>query len=338
MKRLTLLAGGLGALWAVRSVVRRLRALELENKVVLITGGSRGLGLVLARQLVARGAHVAICARDVAELSRAHEDLVVHAAGRASVLAVPCDITDRAEIAQLVVTVRDELGPIDVLINNAGVIQVGPMQLMTPADYELAMRTHFWAPLYLTLAVLPEMRARHAGRIVNIASIGGKIAVPHLLPYTASKFALVGLSAGLRAELAQDGVCVTTIVPGLMRTGSAINALFKGRHRDEYTWFALGDATPLTAMNAERAARQIIRAMCLGEAEVTLSIQAKLAARVYGLAPGLVQDALALVDRLLPGIGGIGPASARGRDSESRLAPSLLTRLADLASIHNNEI
>src|SRR5262249_775799 len=157
-------------------------------------------------------------------------------------LAVACDLTDRADIFKLVYTVRDELGPIDCVINNAGVITVGPMELMTPCDYEQAMLTHFWAPLYTTLAVLPEMRARRAGRIVNIPSIGGKLAVPHLLPYTASKFAEVGLSAGLRAELAQDGICVTTIVPGLMRTGSAINATFKGRHRDEYTWFALGDA------------------------------------------------------------------------------------------------
>ena len=81
----------------------------------------------------------------------------------------------------------------DVLINNAGRIQVGPLEVQTIEDFEEAIAIHFWAPLYTTLAVLPEMRERGEGRIVNIASIGGKVAVPHLLPICASKFALVGL-------------------------------------------------------------------------------------------------------------------------------------------------
>src|SRR6185503_4123757 len=121
-------------------------------------------------------------------------------------------------------------------------------------------------------AVLPEMRARREGRIVNITSIGGKISVPHLLPYSASKFALVGLSEGLRAELAKDGIVVTTICPGLMRTGSPRNATFKGQHRAEYAWFSIGDSLPVTAMSADRAARQILTACKRGEAEVVLSV------------------------------------------------------------------
>ncbi|MEJ7710408.1 MAG: SDR family oxidoreductase [Pyrinomonadaceae bacterium] len=140
----------------------------------------------------------------------------------------------------MVQRVTETLGGIDVLINNAGLIQVGPLEVMTLEDYEEAMRTHFWAPLYTILAVLPQMRRRQEGRIVNISSIGGKIAVPHLVPYSASKFALVGLSTGLRTELAKDKIVVTTVSPGLIRTGSPRNATFKGKHREEYAWFSIG--------------------------------------------------------------------------------------------------
>jgi len=165
---------------------------DLEGKVVLITGGSRGLGLVMARQLVAQRARVAICARDPDELRRAKAELD-------ELVTVACDLTDGDALDRLVSEVAAQLGPIDCLINNAGIIQVGPMKHMMIEDYERAMATHFWAPLRLSLAVLPKMLERGGGRIVNIASIGGKIAVPHMLPYTASKFALVGLSEGMRA-------------------------------------------------------------------------------------------------------------------------------------------
>jgi short-subunit dehydrogenase len=210
------------------------------------------------------------------------------------------------------------------------------MKHMTIDDYERAMATHFWAPLRLSLAVLPKMLERGGGRIVNIASIGGKIAVPHLLPYTASKFALVGLSEGMRAELAKDHVLVTTVVPGLMRTGSSVNAQFKGRHHAEYAWFAAGDSSHLTAMQAERAARQILGAMRRGQPEITLTFKARLAVRLFALAPSLMQHALAVIDRLLPKPGGIAEATALG--SESRVGPLLLTRASDRAALRNNEI
>ncbi|HEU0033482.1 MAG TPA: SDR family oxidoreductase [Kofleriaceae bacterium] len=329
------IAAAVGALAGARALARRARAYELRDKVVLVTGGSRGLGLVIARELARHGARIAICARDEDELGRAKLDLIERGA---HVIAVPCDLTDRTQIARLVTTVRDQLGPIEVLVNNAGVIQVGPMELMTLGDYEQAMHTHFWGPLQLTLAVLPDMRARQAGRIVNITSIGGKIAVPHMLPYTASKFALVGLSEGLREELAKDGIRVTTVVPGLMRTGSPPNALFKGQHRAEYTWFAIGDSLPITSMSADRAARQIIDALVHGDPEVTLSIQAKLATRLHGLVPGAVQRLLGLVNRVLPKPGGIGPASAAGRDSRTPLASSVLTASTERAAARNNEL
>jgi short-subunit dehydrogenase len=182
------------------------------------------------------------------------------------------------------------------------------------------------------------MRRRRAGRIVNISSIGGKLSVPHLLPYSASKFALVGLSEGLRAELAKDNIIVTTVCPGLMRTGSPRNAIFKGDHRAEYAWFSISDALPVTSMQAERAARQIITACKRGKAEVILSFQAKLAVFFHGLFPGLTADILGLINRLLPGPGGVGSERVRGADSQSSLSPSWLTKLNEEAAARNNEM
>ena len=247
---LALAAVGLGACVGVRALLGRRQEYDFRGKTVLITGGARGLGLVLAREFAAQGAHLVLCSRSAHELERAREEL----SGRgAQVLALPCDVGDQSQVDVLVREARDRFGRVDVLVNNAGLIQAGPMEVMTVADYEEAMRVHFWGPLCTTLAVAPEMQRRREGRIVNISSIGGRISVPHLLPYSASKFALVGFSEGLRAELAKDGVAVTTVCPGLMRTGSPRNALFKGQHQAEYAWFTLSDSLPGSSVSAESA-------------------------------------------------------------------------------------
>jgi NAD(P)-dependent dehydrogenase (short-subunit alcohol dehydrogenase family) len=328
------LASVVGSMSLVRSALRNRRTIDLAGKVVVITGGSRGLGLVLARALIERGARVAICARDAAELARAHQDLVERGG---EVFSAPCNVTDRDDVMRFIASVEDDFGPIDVLVNNAGIIQVGPLELMTADDFEHAISVNVYGPLHATLAVLPAMRRRKAGRIVNIASIGGAIAVPHLAPYSMSKFALVGLSEAMRAELIKDGIYVTTVCPGLMRTGSPRRAFFKGNHQAEYAWFAIGDSLPLTSISAEAAAAQIIRGFARGDAEVTISLQAKLARLVHGIAPGLVQEVLGVVALILPG-----PTASRakveGKDVESVFAPSVWTRLSDDAARRNNEI
>jgi NAD(P)-dependent dehydrogenase (short-subunit alcohol dehydrogenase family) len=332
---LLLAAAGAGALLAGRALYRRLTDYDLRGKTALVTGGSRGLGLVLARELAREGARVAITARDPEELGRAADDLRSRGA---EVFAHPCDVTDRRQVNEMVAAVAENFGGVDVLVNNAGVIQVGPLELMTLEDFEEAMATHFWGPLYATLAALPRMRERREGRIVNVSSIGGKISVPHLAPYSASKFALAGLSEGLRAELMKDNVVVTTVIPGLMRTGSPRNATFKGQHRAEYAWFAISDSLPVTSIQAERAARQIVAATRRGQAELVITTQARLAVKFHALFPEATADLLALVNRLLPGPGGIGVRSAKGEESESALAPSLLTALSERAAERNNEI
>ena len=325
----------IGAAAGARALARRRRYFDLRGKVALVTGGSRGLGLVLARELVDRGARVAICARDEDELVRACDDL--HLAG-AEVLALTCNITERDQVEEMLAQIRESLGPVDLLINNAGTIQVGPMDEMTAGDYEDALRVHFWGPYFTTLGVLPDMRRRRAGRIVNIASIGGKISVAHLLPYSTSKFALVGFSEGLRGALIRDGIYVTTVCPGLMRTGSPRNASFKGRHRAEYAWFSIADALPAVSVRAVRAARRIIDASVDGDAELVLPTMVNLAVKLDALFPGAAAAVMTLAERLLPGPGGIGTAMRRGSDSESRWSPSPLTALGDRAATRNNEV
>ncbi|MBX3162237.1 MAG: SDR family NAD(P)-dependent oxidoreductase [Deltaproteobacteria bacterium] len=332
---LAYLAGGLGIALAARAVARWARVYDLHDKVTLITGGSRGLGLVLARELLDRGARVAICARDPEELHRAHAEL----AERGPVLAMPCDVTDRAQVDRLVDRIRAALGPIEVLVNNAGIMEVGPMETMTVADYERAMAVHLWGPVQITLAVLPEMRLRGSGRIANIASIGGRLAVPHLLPYTVSKFALVGWSEGLRAELAPHNIAVTTVIPGLMRTGSVPHVQFKGRQREEHAWFAIAASLPVASMGAERAARRIAEAIEHGDPEVVLSMQARLALLARAVAPRLTQRMLAAVGRALPRPGGAGETPAEGRDLEDDdLEGSPWTRPTARAARRNNEL
>ncbi|MGN6392099.1 MAG: SDR family NAD(P)-dependent oxidoreductase [Gemmatimonadales bacterium] len=334
--RTLFLAGALvGATTVARAAARRRRRIDFAGRVALVTGGSRGLGLALARELAAEGARVVICARDEAELSRARVDLVRRGA---DAVAIPCDVTDEAEVRGMLDQIRQRLGPVEILINNAGVIQVGPVDAMTQDDYEQALRVHLRAPLLTTFGVLPDMRRRGEGRIVNIASVGGKISVAHLLPYSTSKFALVGFSSGLRDALARDGIYVTTVCPGLMRTGSPRNASFKGRHRNEFAWFSIADALPLLSMRAPDAARRIVEACRDGRAELVMPLPIAAAVKLHALAPGLAADVLGVVEALLPRPGGIGTESRPGSQSESAWSPSLLTRLSDEAAVRNNEV
>ena len=331
---ITLTALGAGA-YALKSAFNHFFDYDLKDKTVLITGGSRGLGLVMAREFAREGARLVLCARDEQELDQARLDLEKFGA---EVMTARCDVTNRHDVMAMVANVYTQLGSIDVLVNNAGVIQVGPLEVMTHEDFELAMQAHFWGPLNTIMAVLPSMREKKAGRIVNISSIGGKVSVPHLIPYSASKFALVGLSKGLRAELMKDGIKVTTVCPGLMRTGSPRNADFKGKHQFEYAWFSISDAMPLLTVSAENAARQVVSACKRGQAELVISVPAKIAVLFDALFPEAMSQMLSLANGLLPKAGGAGTERMKGRDSTSSWSPSWLTTLNEEAALRNNEV
>lgn len=253
-------------------------------------------------------------------------------------IAIAADITDQSQVNAAIKQVLDVHGRVDVLINNAGVIQVGPMETTTLEDYKQSMNVHYWGPVYTIMAVLPHMKEKRRGRIINVCSIGGKVSVPHLLPYSGSKFALVGFSEGLRAELLKDRIFVTTVSPGLMRTGSHFNAYFKGQNRAEFAWFSVSNALPLFSTSAVSAAEQIYKACKFGDPELIITPQAQILAKLQGVVPGLFDDALSLVNMLLPAPGGIGSNSALGSESTSKISPSVYTLLADKAAIRNNEL
>ena len=308
---------------------------SLQGRTALVTGGSRGLGLLIAEELAARGARVAISARDATELERARARLEEQGG---TVLAVAADLERPSDVRTLVATVREALGDIDVLVNNAGVKEVGPASEMTQASYEHAMAVHFWAPLQLMQEVLPVMRAKRSGHIVNISSIGGLVSVPHMLPYCASKFALTGLSEGMQAELAASGIRVTTVCPGLMRTGSVGHVLFRGQREKELALFDAMAALPIFSMSARRAARRIVRASLRGRPHLILTWQANLAARLRGLAPGFVNRLLALANRLLPSPDYERREAERGSKIGPRLLPRWVTALNDRAAARYNEM
>ena len=325
---------GAGAYFAARALRKR-RAIDFRDKVVFIVGGSRGLGLIMARQLADEGAKLALAARTQADLDRAEGELRERGA---EVLTIACDIRHEDEAERAVQTVLAHFGQLDVLINNAGVIQTGPIEHMERADFDDALATHLWGPLATIRAAVPHMRHR-GGRIVNISSIAGKIAVPHLVPYSTSKHALVGLSDGLRAELRKDNIRVTTVAPGLMRTGSPPNVFVKGQHKKEYAWFTISDAAPVLSIDAERSAAQIIDAARHGDPALTISTPARILEIVNHVVPNITGNFMAFFNWLLPGpTGSEGDQQLTGWESQSALAPSLLTALSDKETVENNEL
>src|SRR5881394_1790400 len=319
--------------WVTARAIRTARY-TLRDKVVVVTGGSRGLGLVLARHICAQGGRVALIARNPHELARAKADLTARGG---AVLTIQCDLLDAAQIETAVRQIIDRLGKIDILINNAGIIEVGPLEHMTREDFERAMQLHFWAPFKLISQIVPEMRTWGGGRIVNISSIGGKLAVPHLAPYSASKFALTGFSDALRAELARDNIHVTTVAPGTMCTGSHVNAKFKGKHDIEFAWFSASAGAPLISMNADRAARKILAACRRGQPSLTLTFAARGAILGNALFPNLTGHIMKLASRCLPGTDKKEGDQSRSGAQLHRLTPKWLTHLADTATARNNE-
>ena len=313
---------------AVVSAARRIRAGRLLGKIVLITGSSRGLGLAMAEEFGRHGALVVLTARDPEELDRARALLLQRevVAGPEEVLVMPADLRNPEEAERLVQRVTNTWGRIDVLVNNAGIITVGPVENQSVNDFRDVMDTNFFTGLHCTLAVLPQMLARRSGSIVNVTSIGGKVAVPHLLPYTASKFAEVGFSEGLHAELRHKGIHVLTVCPGLMRTGSHVNAFFSGKAEKEYRWFSLGATTPVVSTSARNAARKIVRAVIAKETEIAITPQAVVISRLAGVAPEITSRVMGAVNRMLPEASEEKSAPVRGlnaRRLESISAKSL---------------
>jgi NAD(P)-dependent dehydrogenase (short-subunit alcohol dehydrogenase family) len=265
--------------------------------VVLVTGGSRGLGLAVASRFARNPVRLVLASRNLAELQQAQETLLAqftHLRPEDFHL-VAADLSRPEEAQRLIDEAIDRYGRIDVLINNAGIIDVGPIESQTLEIFERTMQVNFFAALYTTWAALPHLRKQtplagtRRASIVNIASIGGKIAVPHMLPYSAAKFALVGFSEGLHAELRHKGIRVTTVCPGLMRTGGEDHVNIVGDVEFERRWFTFAAKTPGLSVSTKYAANRIFHAVACGRAEITISPQAWLAARFAGTFPETLQ-------------------------------------------------
>lgn len=309
--------------------------LDLSGKIVLITGGSRGLGLALALELGSRGARLALCARDPGELDEARERL---ARGGIESAVFACDIARQPEITSLVERVVAHFGRIDVLINNAGIIKVGPLESLEYSDFEDAMSTMFWAPVNLSFAVLPHMRQHKSGAIVNITSVGGRVSVPHLLPYSCAKFALVGFSNGLAAEVRADDIHILTVVPGLMRTGSYLNVDFAGAPKEEFAWFSLLGNLPGFSVAAEYAASSIRHAIENRRRTLTISLPAKLLIASDALLPEVTRCAMEFVNHVfLPAAKTSETARGKSMNPVFGAVFQALTSLGKSAALRFNE-
>lgn len=327
------LVGSVAAIAAARAAIRALSSQPIpEGAVVVITGGSRGLGYALASRFARKRVRLVLAARDRNELEHAQVSLLEehqHLQPEDFYL-FSGDLMDPVQCGRLISESLAHFGRIDVLVNNAGTIEVGPLENQTIDAFERAFRIYYLAPMIITLAALPHLLEqspapgwKRRAAIVNITSIGGKIAVPHLLPYCAGKFALVGFSEGLHAELRHKGIRVTTVCPGLMRTGGEDHARFAGDAEKEQRWFKLAAKTPVVSASVKHAANRIYSAVVIGRAELTITPQAWLATRFHGLCPETSQYIASLANRyVLPGPQGTEEQSIRISSPSAVPSPS----------------
>jgi short-subunit dehydrogenase len=306
---------GAFAWWAVANY--RKKSKRLRGMVVLITEASRGLGLAIAEEFGNRGAKLAITASDASELERARTLLVSKSAvGAEDILALYHDLHRPEEAKRLVREIVARFGRIDILVNNAGVIKIGPIEGETVEDFRQVMDENFFFGLECTLAVLPQMLEGGAGHIVNITSIGGKVALPQMLPYTASKFAAVGFSEGMNAELRSKKIYVTTVCPGLVRSNSHFNAGLATDAAREFRWLSLAVGFPGVSTSVRSAARKIIRAVISRKSEITISPLAIFAARLGNVCPTATMRAMHFVKFALPSSASGPKAICRGNEAQ----------------------
>jgi len=326
------LLAGAGVSYGLKSWLRSKRRIDLAGRVVVITGGTTGLGLLLAKQAAERGAVLVLAARDTRDLEAAEAEVRSH--GARDVLTVPTDVADADQAQALIARTVERFGRIDVLLNNAGIMIVGPVAAMTLDDYRNLLGTNFWGAVHTTLAALPHMRAARSGRIANIISIGGRFAAPHMAPYIASKYALTGFTKALRAELTRDNILITGIYPPTIRTGGHAHAWFKGDRQAEYTWFALGDTVPGLALSADATARKAWTAICDGDPELLVGLPTRIAVVFDNLFPEWSAELTALIERSMPGPVNLDGPAVQGKDLGGAI-PGLLSRLIPAATRPN---
>lgn len=297
---------------------------NFSGKTVLITGGSRGLGLSLAWNFLDRGASdVTLIARNEKELERARE-ILIRQFPEARIFIQVCDVTDGKQLAHTLDQAMINMKKIDILVNNAGAMLVAPFTSTDLVDFESLMKLHLYAVVNATQLILPYFKQSGGGQILNICSMGGKVAVPHMISYDASKFALAGFSQGVAAELAPLNISVTTAYPLPMRTGSPIQAVFKGDHEKEFKWFQTIDNLPLLSIGADAAAKKILDGLADKKTEVLLAPIAKIRNIFAAIFPETFNAFMTFVANRLPK--GDSMVRRTGFESSNEFKKSLLLK------------
>jgi 3-hydroxybutyrate dehydrogenase len=189
--------------------------MSLENRGAVVTGGGRGIGAATARTLASAGARVIVSARSVEQIEAVKAEL--REAGH-EVWAIACDVTDTEQVAALAKQSRELVGPVQILVNNAGIASSAPLKDLTLEEWNRLLAVNATGPFLCTQAFMPGMLETGWGRVINVASIAGKIGAPYISGYCASKHALVGLTRAVAAEVAAKGVTVNAVCPGYVDT------------------------------------------------------------------------------------------------------------------------
>ena len=190
-------------------------AFDLDGRIALVTGGGSGLGLAMARGLAEAGATVVLNGRSTGKLEGAKQTLRDAGLG---VEFAAFDVADSAQAGAGVAAVLERFGAIDILVNNAGIQHRAPIDEFTDADWQRVLATNLDAPFYMARAVIPQMKARRSGKIINICSLASTLARPTTVPYQVSKGGIAMLTRGLAVELAPHNIQVNGIAPGFFRT------------------------------------------------------------------------------------------------------------------------
>ncbi|MCH7766899.1 MAG: SDR family oxidoreductase [Candidatus Acidiferrales bacterium] len=254
--------------------------MKLSNQVAVITGASEGIGAAIARRFAGEGARVVLAARSEEKLKALAEEL-----GSERALAVPTDVTDAEQVKRLMARTREHFGGLDILVNNAGVGLYASVAEMAWADFEQMWKVNFFGVVRCIREALPDLRERR-GMVVNISSVAGKLAIPYLTGYCASKFALNAFSTGLRMELAQAGVRVVVVCPGTVRTPFHQSAFRSNRLPEVFAQRSRG------GISAERVAAATLRAVVRGRREVVVPWRLRLAVGFRNLLPAFADGIL----------------------------------------------
>lgn len=254
--------------------------MKLSNQVAVITGASEGIGAAIARRFAGDGARVVLAARSEEKLEALAEEL-----GSERALAVPTDVTDAEQVKRLMARTREHFGGLDILVNNAGVGLYASVAEMAWADFEQMWKVNFFGVVRCIREALPDLRERR-GMVVNISSVAGKLAIPYLTGYCASKFALNAFSTGLRMELAQAGVRVVVVCPGTVRTPFHQSAFRSNRLPEVFAQRSRG------GISAERVAAATLRAVVRERREVVVPWRLRLAVGFRNLLPAFADGIL----------------------------------------------